>query len=196
MKEDEQVLVVPSQIIFKKGSWQGIKKDNLDYYLELIKNNSLFKRRGDVEEDDSFQQIIPYIVFSFQNKYFLYRYIKEAGEKRLIDHYQLAVGGHINPVDGKDLELAAMREWEEEVDFQGNILSKKLVGILNNEERAVEKVHLGIIYHFIGDNDNILVKETDKLEGKMIEKGKIAEAIEGADGWAPIVWNDYISQLS
>jgi predicted NUDIX family phosphoesterase len=195
MKKNEQVLVVPSQLIFQKGTWQGIKKDNLEYYLELIKNNSFFKSREDVEQDDSFQQIIPYIVFSFKNKFFLYRYIKEAGEKRLIDHYQLAVGGHINLPDGKDFELAAMREWEEEVDFKGKILSKKIVGILNDERRMVEKVHLGIIYHFVGDNENILVRETNKLEGKMVEKENISSAIEGANGWAPIVWRDYISEL-
>lgn len=195
MKEDEQVLVVPSRLIFEKGNWRGIKKDNLDYYLELIRNNSFFKRRGDVEEDDSFQQIIPYIVFSFQNRFFLYKYIQGAGEKRLLDRYQLAVGGHIDLADGKELEKAALREWEEEVDFQGNILDKKLVGVLNDESHMVEKVHLGMIYHFTGDNDDIKVKETDKLKGEMIEKEKIKECIGKDDIWASIIFRDYISEL-
>jgi predicted NUDIX family phosphoesterase len=192
---DKKILVVPRKVFFQKGGWQGIKKDNLDYYLELIKSSSFFKERKDVEDDASYLQIIPYIIFSFENKFFLYKYIKEAGEKRLIDHYQLAVGGHIDLEDGKDLETAAMREWEEEVDFKGKIKDKKLVGILNDDTKTVEKVHLGMIYHFIGDSDNIKVKEIDKLKGEMVEKEKIAGLIRETDIWASIIWRDYISEL-
>src|SRR3990167_1889087 len=141
-KDDEKVLVVPADIIFKDGRWQGLKKDKPEHYLDVIRNNYQFRRRGDVETDPSWQQIIPYIVFSHENKYFLYKYTAGAGEKRLIDNYIIGVGGHINEVDvnggpfgsaqGKDiLEAGMMRQWEEEVDFKGNLLEKKLVGVLN-----------------------------------------------------------------
>ena len=63
-KDDEQILVVKADIIFAKGKWQGLRVDNLDYYVDLIKNNCEFKRRGDMENDSSWQQIIPYIIFS------------------------------------------------------------------------------------------------------------------------------------
>ena len=195
MKEDEKVLVIPRDIFFEKGSWQGIKKDNLDYYLNLLKSSSFFKERKDVEEDPYYLQIIPYIIFSFEDKFFLYKYINKAGEKRLIDHYQLAVGGHIDLSDGKDIELAALREWEEEVSFKGKIKRKKLVGILNDDRAMVEKVHLGIIYHFIGDSDNIEVKEKDKLKGHMVKKEDIGKFIREEDIWASIIWRDYISKL-
>ena len=135
-KDDEKVLVVPADIIFQNGRWQGMKQENLDYYLNLIRNNYQFKRRGDVEADPSWQQIIPYIVFSHKDKYFLYKYTQGAGEKRLIDNYIIGVGGHINEIDdesGDILERGMMREWEEEVDFKGNLLDKKLVGVLNDE---------------------------------------------------------------
>lgn len=199
-KDDEQVLVVPSNIIFKDGIWQGIKTNNLNYYLDLIKSNCLFKRRGDVENDDSFQQVIPYIVFSCKDKFFLYRYIQGAGEQRLVNNYQLGVGGHINLVDVKEgedvLEMAALREWLEEVDFKGNIIDKKFVGILNDDARPVEKVHIGMIYHFIGDSDNIFVKETDKLQGKMTDLDEIGKCVQGIQGWAPIVYRDYLLKLN
>jgi len=195
MKEDEKVLVIPRDIFFEKGSWQGIKKDNLDYYLNLLKSSSFFKERKDVEEDPYYLQIIPYIIFSFEDKFFLYKYINKAGEKRLIDRYQLAVGGHIDLSDGKDIELAALREWEEEVSFKGKIKRKKLVGILNDDRAMVEKVHLGIIYHFIGDSDNIEVKEKDKLKGHMVKKEDIGKFIREEDIWASIIWRDYISKL-
>jgi len=200
-KDDEKVLVVESKIIFEKGIWQGLKKDNLDYYVDLIKNNCQFKRRGDVETDSSFQQIIPYMVFSFENKFFAYKYLANAGEQRLVNNnYQLGVGGHINPIDenkGKNiLEAGMMREWEEEVNFKGNFLSKKLVGILNDDSSPVEQVHLGLVYHFIGDTFDIQVKETDKMEGKLLEAKDLSADKISHSVWMQIVYNEYLRQLS
>jgi predicted NUDIX family phosphoesterase len=198
-KDDEQILVVKSDIFFKDGIWQGFKTDNLDYYLDLIKKNCEFKRRGDVENDNSFQQIIPYILFSFENKFFAYKYLAKAGEQRLVNNdYQLGIGGHINKEDIKDgkdiLEEGMMREWEEEVSFKGNLLQKKLVGIINDDSRPVEQVHLGLVYHFIGDSPEIFVEETDKMEGKMFGLEEIFKNISHSV-WMKIVCKDYLSKF-
>jgi len=204
-KNDEQILVVKSDVIFTKGIWQGLKTENLDYYLDLIKNNSEFKRRGDVENDPSFQQIIPYMIFSFKDpvigvsKFFAYKYIANAGEARLInDNYQLGVGGHINKDDLKNqddvLEAGKMREWEEEVNYNGGFISKKLVGILNDDTNPVEEVHLGLVYNFIGDSPEISIKETDKMEGKLFDLKEIAENISHSP-WMKIVYEEYLLKL-
>ena len=199
-KEEEKVLVVPRDVIFKSGSWQGVRTENLDYYLELIKNNYQFEKRGAVEDDDSFQQIIPYILFSFKNKFFLYKYLEKAGEKRLVNNYQIGVGGHINPIDIKKneniLDRAAAREWSEEVDYKGNILEKKLIGILNDEKRPVEKVHLGLIYHFIGDSPRISVKEKENMKGELVDLKELKKCMKNIPGWPPIVYRDYLSKLT
>jgi predicted NUDIX family phosphoesterase len=197
-KDDEQILVVKSDVLFENGIWQGLKTENSDYYVDLIKNNLEFKRRGDVENDNSFQQIIPYIVFSFENKFFAYKYIKNAGETRLINNnYQLGVGGHINKEDIKDgkdvLEEGMMREWEEEVNFKGNLISKNLVGIINDDSNPVEEVHLGLVFHFVGDNSNIQIKETDKMEGGLFLKEEL-EKINHSP-WMKIVFENYLSKL-
>jgi len=199
-KDDEQILVVKSEILFKNGIWQGLKTDNLNYYLDLIKNNCEFKRRGDVEEDNNFQQIIPYIVFNFENKFFIYKYLPKAGEQRLVNTYQLGVGGHINKEDGDEdgdvLETGMMREWNEEVDFKGNIISKKLVGILNDDTNPVEQVHLGLVYSFEGDGPEISIKEIDKMAGELVDKKDIAEKIKNNNGiWVKIVFENYLSKL-
>ncbi|MEK7665152.1 MAG: hypothetical protein AAB361_03350 [Patescibacteria group bacterium] len=199
-KDDEQILVVKSDIIFRNGKWQGLKTDNLDYYIDLIKNNYEFKRRGDVETNPSFQQIIPYIIFNFQNKYFIYKYLPKAGEQRLVNTYQLGVGGHINKEDINGnidvLEAGMMREWEEEIDFKGNLLEKKLVGILNDDTNPVEQVHLGLVYNFTGGNPEISIKETDKMQGELVDKKDIGKYIEGNPGiWVQIVYNEYLKKF-
>ena len=197
-KDDEQVLVVKSDTIFKDGRWQGLKTDKLDYFVDLIKKNCEFKRRGDMENDPSFKQIIPYILFNYKNQYFLYNYLKKAGEQRLKNDYIVGVGGHINLVDekpGEDILEAGMnREWNEEVDFTGK-MDKKLIGILNDDRRPVESVHLGLVYLFAGDNPNISVKETDKLKGELIERKELGKKVKDTEGWAPIIWRDYLSKL-
>jgi predicted NUDIX family phosphoesterase len=198
-KDDEQILVIKSDVLFKSGKWQGLKTDNLDYYIDLIKNNCEFKRRGDMENDASFQQIIPYMLFSFQDKFFAYKYIKNAGEQRLINNdYQLGVGGHINKEDVGDndiLETGMMREWNEEVDFKGNLISKKFVGIINDESRPVEQVHIGLVYHFVGDSPEIKVKETDKMEGALIDSKDLAGDKISQSVWMQIVYKEYLSKL-
>ncbi|HQK63790.1 MAG TPA: MazG nucleotide pyrophosphohydrolase domain-containing protein, partial [Candidatus Staskawiczbacteria bacterium] len=114
--------------------------------------------------------------------------------------YQLGVGGHINPIDGatgKDfLEEGMMREWNEEVDFKGNIVSKKLVGILNDDSRPVEKVHLGLVYSFEGDGPEISIKETDKMAGELVDLKDIGSKLKTNDGvWVKIVYREYLSKL-
>ena len=42
-KNDEQILVIRSDILFQKGKWQGLKTESLDYYIDLIKKNAEFK---------------------------------------------------------------------------------------------------------------------------------------------------------
>ena len=197
-KDDEQILVVKSDTIFKDGRWQGLKTDKLDYFVDLIKKNCEFKRRGDMENDPSFKQIIPYILFNYKNQYFLYNYLKKAGEQRLKNDYIVGVGGHINLVDvkpGEDILEAGMnREWDEEVDYKGK-LDKKLIGILNDDRRPVESVHLGLVYLFAGENPNISVKETDKLKGELVEREELGRRVKDTEGWAPIIWRDYLSKL-
>lgn len=197
-KDDEQILVVKSDIIFKDGKWQGLKTDNLNYYLDLIKKNCEFKRRGDMENDPSFKQIIPYIIFNYQDKYFLYRYLKKAGEQRLKNDYIIGVGGHINKEDvkpGEDiLEAGRDREWNEEINYKDKI-EKNLIGILNDDRRPVESVHLGLVYFFKGESPNISVKETDKMIGELTSPKDLAERAGNTEGWAPIIYNEYIKNL-
>jgi dTMP kinase len=199
-KNDELVLVVPSKIIFEKEKWQGLKTDNLNYYLDLITDNCQFKRRGDVENNPSFKQIIPYILFSFENRFFAYKYLANAGEQRLVNNnYQLGIGGHINREDinrgGNVLEDGMMREWEEEVDFKGNLISKKLVGIVNDDSMPVEQVHLGLVYHFAGDNPDIHIKETDKMEGKLLDIKDLSADKINHSIWMQIVYREYLSKI-
>ncbi len=196
MKTNEKVLVVPRNVIFKKEHWLGLKTDDFEYYLNLIRNNFQFRPRIEIEEDPSWQQIVPYILFNFNDEYFLYQYLKKSKEERLKKDYHLGVGGHINPIDlkpGEDiLETGAFREWDEEVEYKGNLLEKKFIGILNDERREVEAVHLGLIYLFKGDSPEISVKEKEVLKGELVKLKYLGKYLEGITNWAQIIYEDYL----
>jgi dTMP kinase len=138
------------------------------------------------------------MLFSFEDNFFAYKYLSAAGEQRLVNNnYQLGIGGHINKDDlnGSEdiLEAGAEREWEEEVHFKGKFLEKKLVGIIKDETTSVEKVHIGLVYHFVGDSPNIFVEETDKMEGKLIPVPELASSVSHSP-WMNIVFEQYINK--
>lgn len=189
---EEDILVVKEDVLFADGQWQGLKTDNLEDFYVYIQKNLEVMNRGQAEQNEDYKQIIPYILFKYGNKFFLYEYIKGATETRLHHNYILGIAGHLNPVAQADdaIEVGMMREWKEEVNFEGKILSKKLVGFLNDNRRDVEKVHLGVIYVFEGDSDKIEIKEIEKMKGKMmtIEDMRPLIGDEKYFGWAPLIF--------
>ena len=114
------------------------------------------------------------------------------------NNYQIGVGGHINKGDLENqediLEAGKMREWEEEVDYRGGFISKKLVGILNDDTNPVEEVHLGLVYNFVGDSPEISIKETDKMEGKLFDLKEIVGDINHSP-WMKIVYEEYLLKM-
>lgn len=162
-KDNEEILVVTRKKIFSGGKWQGINTEISQKVLELAAKGE-FKRRGDIEENPSFQQIIPYIVFRYKDKYFLMQRTAKHDEKRLADMYSLGIGGHINRKDlkeGEDVFNWARREFMEEVDYKGN-LNLSILGILNDDNDEVGKVHLGVVILAEGDTGEIQVRDEHK----------------------------------
>jgi predicted NUDIX family phosphoesterase len=123
--------------------------------------------------------------------------------------YIIGIGGHINKDDVKEsaasakgfgepkedvLEAGRDREWDEEVEYKDK-LDKKLIGILNDDRRPVEAVHVGLVYLFKGSTPNISVKEKDKMVGELFGPEELAEKAGNTEGWAPIIYNEYIKPL-
>ncbi len=190
----EKVLVVKNNIIFKDGKWQGLKTDGVEKIYDLILKNSEFINRDEAEVSNKYQQIIPYILFKNKNNFFLYEYLEGAGETRLHRNYILGVAGHINPIDNRKnedvIEKGIERELEEEIKYQGNILEKKLIGILNDNRREVEKVHLGLIYVYEGNSEEMEIKEKDKMAGEFRNIEEMEPLIGNQEnlGWAPLLF--------
>ncbi len=188
--KSEQVLCVRRDDIFPDGAWHGFVTENLDRHQRVIRENYQFKPRAEVEDDPTFQQVIPYVVFRHDHRYLLTHRLRASSEKRLRKQYSLGVGGHINPgdLDGGDPILDGLkREWAEEVIYDGRF-EARLLGLLNEESSPVSKVHLGVVFVVDGDSPDIQIRETDKLAGELLTLDEMRIHFLEMESWSQLVY--------
>ncbi len=165
MKENllRKILCIQGDVLFKEGKWNGLKSTDLEKYLELIKSKSEFRVRDTLEQDPSYKQIVAQVILKYKDKYYLHRLVQR-NEGRLNGLCPLPLGGHIDEVKdykGDDLvEHALMQELSEEVTLNSKILSKEFLGLIYLEdENPVNHLHVGFVYVFELDGDDVHVKE-------------------------------------
>lgn len=191
MAGSEQVLCVKRDEIFPDGAWHGFVSQDLERHQAVIRERHFFKPRSEVEDDPSFQQIIPYVVFRHGDHYFLTHRLRASSEKRLRKQYSLGVGGHINPGDlqaGDPILDGLKREWQEEVIYDGRF-EARLIGLLNDDSSPVSKVHLGVVFVVDGDTPNISIRETDKLAGELLTLDEMRIYYLGMESWSQMVYD-------
>lgn len=190
-KEDEKILVVERKILFPKKILQGIQKIDFNLYLNLIEKNKKFLWRSQVETDANYKQIIPYLVFKFQDKFFLMQRKNNASEVRLQNLYSLGIGGHIREkdLDQKTILDWAKREFSEEIDYQGTFEATP-IGLLNDESNLVGQVHTGFVFLLKGDSDKIKIRDEHK-EGRLYTLEECKTFYSKMEQWSQIVF-DYI----
>lgn len=188
-KWNEQILVVKRNKLFPEGVWQGVKQVDFDNYLHLINTHKEFIARGPAETNFEYKQIIPYLVFMYQDKYFLMQRQSKATEQRLASKYSLGIGGHLRQEDLKnnDIFAWAQREFHEEVDFKGNLEITPL-GILNDDSNDVGKVHIGFVLLLKGDTVAIKVK-SELAHGALLTLNQCKAHYAGMETWTQLVFN-------
>lgn len=188
-KEDEKILVVAREKLFADGQIDGIKKIDFQSYQQLIEENKEFLWRSKVETDPNFKQIIPYLIFNFQDKYFLMQRKSSASEVRLQNKYSFGIGGHIREKDikGQTIFDWAKREFKEEVEYSGNFEIEPL-GLLNDESNFVGQVHIGFVFLLKGDSDQIKIRDEHK-EGKLLTLEESKQFYASMENWSKFVFD-------
>lgn len=162
MVHREKIACVKEDILFEDGKWNGLMNSNLDRYVSLIKSNMEFRPRDKLEIDPAYKQIIAQVVLKYGDRYFLHRQVARS-EKRLNSLCPLPIGGHIEEFDntvGDAIENAMIREMNEEVFCGSKIIDKKFLGLIYIDDgNPVNKVHIGFVYIFELDGDDVHVKE-------------------------------------
>jgi len=185
----ERILVVKRSTIIPKGPWRGVKEVNFKDYLELIQEKKEFMARGEAETNFDYKQIIPYLVFEHDSRYFLMQRRAGSSESRLASKFSLGIGGHLREEDLKGASLFdwAQREFHEEISYSGNLDIVPL-GILNDESNDVGKVHIGFVFLLKGDSDQINIKsELQNGELRSLQECKAFYA--GMETWTQLVFD-------
>lgn len=197
---EEQVLVLPAQVLDELGRFQGFT-DEIDRYLQpVLRSEQLaYRPRGAMEEDPSFKQLIPYVLLRYTDTsgvahVFSYTRGGGGGEKRLHAKRSVGVGGHISTEDaahenaGDDEGLyrrGLERELAEEVNL-GAEYREQLVGLINDDETPVGKVHLGVVHLFDLEEPSVTSAEAELAEGQFLPVEQILAEIDSYESWSQI----------
>lgn len=197
MVHTERVLVVPAAEFHKLGHFQGVTTE-VDRYLGHLLQPELvsYRPRGEMEEDPSFKQLIPYVIFQYddaQGDRWLFNYTRGSGqgESRLHQKISIGVGGHISVEDacetlsGNPYHEGMRRELEEEVIIESDY-TDECVGMINDDETEVGKVHLGIVHIFRVREPQVRSRE-DEMHQSGFERLEVLQSRRDAmESWSRI----------
>lgn len=200
-KFDEQILVVSREELFsnEENAFNGFLGNDNESVAEIVKSfsNIQVKRRGDMEEDPTYKQLIGYaLVRDMKTKELLvYTRLTGGGESRLHGKSSVGVGGHMNLVENKTIEesikINVSRELEEEigVSFESNLEDIKFIGLINDDTNEVGKVHLGLVYEVYVNKEEIKNIEDDSLEIQWLSSS-LAKELNSYESWS-----DYLKPI-
>lgn len=203
-KNDEEILVfdkeafdsiyadIPEEGVFTLGNDIYAEQDLLEFLDSKWNQYGSVQRRGDMEEDKNYKQVIPSMIIKQDDKYFTYTRLEGGGESRLHGKSSITIGGHANDVEDywnfeHLMAVNAKRELEEEVyvlDENGKEIDDHLrltknmsvKGLIYNSLTDVDAVHIGLLTMIeIPEDWNVEVKETDVLEGQFRTVKEIKE---------------------
>lgn len=197
-KMDEMIIVAPRKEVFdnEKLTFQGTNtdKDTTKKIVENIARTYFVMRRGDAEENSNYKQPIPYVAIKRGDEVFTYKRLQGGGEKRLHNQISIGVGGHLNDVEGLDfysvLANGLQRELEEELFINKDKLDLKTIGLINDDENPVGKVHIGmLVIGELPEDEEVSVQETDQLLGEWVKITdlKKPEVYETLETWSQFV---------
>ena len=195
--ETEHVLVVPTAVFHGIGHFQGLTTEVAKYLDELLSpEHTSYRARSEMEEDPSFKQLIPYVIFRHTTvegviSVFQYTRGKGQGEQRLHHKRSIGIGGHISSDDaisGTDLDPyreGMQRELSEEVIIQ-TPYRDQLVGMLNDDETDVGKVHLGIVHIFDVETPDVAPREDEIVDSGFEPVEQLMADLDDFETWSAI----------
>lgn len=194
---EEKVLVVPTGLFRELGYFQGFSTEVDRYLPRLLEGNQIeYLPRGRMEEDPSFKQLIPYVLFRWiddagRTQIFQYQRGGGMGERRLHAKRSVGIGGHISSLDAAAGHLnhvyreGMQRELAEEVAID-TPYTETIAGLINDDETPVGTVHLGVVHLCDVERPAIAPREDDVLDAGFRPIDEILARLEEFESWSQI----------
>jgi predicted NUDIX family phosphoesterase len=190
----EQVLVVPTQLLHTLGYFQGFLPGVAGYLDRLLSPQyTSYRSRADMEADPQFKQLIPYVIFCHTGaagavRVFRYTRGTGQGEQRLHRKQSVGIGGHISSDDAGGSQPYAegmRRELDEEVSINTSY-TDRCVGLINDDETDVGKVHLGVVHVFDVASPDVAPREKDIVDAGFRPIEELLADLDGFESWSRI----------
>lgn len=199
--QTERVLVVPAELFHRLGHFQGFSHEVDRFLPELFSaQHTSYRPRHEVEEDPSFKQLIPYVIFRYRDDsgrvhVFQYTRGKGQGEGRLHSKRSVGIGGHISADDtaGQHQTSHAQsayqegmrRELKEEVTIEAPY-TERCVGLINDDETEVGRVHLGVVHVCEIQQPRVRPLEPDIIDAGFRPIEELLADTSGFESWSQI----------
>ena len=186
----EQVLVIPTALFHEIGHFQGFCGET-DRYLDVVLDpvHASYRPRNEMEDDPSFKQLIPYCIFQCAGQVFSYKRGNDQGEARLHAKRSVGVGGHVSTLDlngaGSPYSEGMKREIEEEVFVEAK-WTERCVGLINDDETEVGKVHLGVVHIFDLDSAQVTPREKSMIQAGFAPPEQLLRELDEFETWSQI----------
>lgn len=195
-KEEEVLVVDKKDYDFIPDGLSKLDHNILNFILDAGK----FVKRYNAEYNPEYLQIIPYVLIQHKDTYFAVK--RTGGDERLIGMISLGMGGHINPedaIEGKNiLESNIIRELSDEelnIDLDKTVSCEPLGFIrYTNPEDVISQDHMGVFYLLVTEDENVTIKETDKMVGGFLTKEEIIEQGSKSESWSKILIEEFIKK--
>ena len=190
----EHILVVPTEVFHRLGYFQGFSGDTERYLRGLMDPaHTSYRPRAAMEQDPSFKQLIPYVIFRHRDaaggvQLFQYTRGKGQGEARLHAKRSIGIGGHISADDSaaaSAYEEGMRRELEEEVAIN-TPYSSRMVGLINDDQTEVGKVHLGVVHLVDVERPAVQPRESEIIDAGFRPVPELLADIARFETWSQI----------
>ena len=190
----EHVLVVPTKVFHRLGHFQGFSGDVERYLRGLLDPvHTSYQPRPVMEQDPSFKQLIPYVIFRHvdgggQTRLFQYTRGRGQGEARLHAKRSIGIGGHISADDAGEpsaYEEGMRRELAEEVIIE-TPYHGRMMGLINDDETEVGRVHLGVVHVLDVERPAVEPREADIADAGFRPVSELLADLSGFETWSQI----------
>jgi predicted NUDIX family phosphoesterase len=194
---EEKILVVPTALFCELGYFHGFTSEVSRYLPRLLEGDHIdFRPRGEMEEDPSFKQLIPYALFRWtdaEGRVHLFDYLRGSGqgERRLHAKRSVGVGGHISSVDAAagrsehTYREGMRRELDEEVLIDTPYI-ESITGLINDDDTPVGRVHLGVVHLCDVQQPGVRPREADILDARFRPVDDILARLDEFESWSQI----------
>lgn len=195
---DEEVLVFPSHLLERLGTFRGFSPA-VDAYLPTLLDpaNLEFLPRSRAEDDPRFKQVIPYAILRAAGQIYCYTRGVKGSESRLHDLLSIGVGGHVSKQDAAEGRIAYNVGFQRELDEEVNIetsFTNRIVGLVYDDSTPVGSVHFGVVHLLDLARPRVTHRDPALAKARFRPIAEVRQLRDQMESWSSYAFDHVLSE--